>query len=346
MALPQRLRAAATASALVVALAAIAVIDSPPRLQAAAARPTPPPLRVEKVAPRVAAPAVQIAAPLSRPPVIFSVGTSDRVVALTFDLDMSPGMAAALRSGAVRAWVNREALDQLRARHVAATIFMTGLWAQTYPALARELAQSGQFEIGNHSYSHPAFHLPCYGLWGSPPAGLATEVDSAQQAIRAATGVAPSYFRFPGGCLDPSVVAMVHAHGLTPVQWSLNSLDAFNGSAAQIARTVIAGVHPGDIIVMHLMGGPNAPASGAALRQILPALQAQGYRLVTVGELLGLGPALEPAGFRGVVEAPATRAPGRAGPPYWVWTPWGWRSLSHPPTCRWQLNARKTWVCA
>ena len=293
------------------------------------------------VAPTPSAPA--------QPSVIFSVATRDRVVALTFDLDMSPSMAAALRSGTVRSWVDRDALAQLRARNVPATLFMTGLWAQAYPGLARELAQSGQFEIGNHSYSHPAFHLPCYGLSGSPAAGLASEVDRAQQAIHAVTGVAPSYFRFPGGCLDQRVVSMVHAHGLTPVQWSLNSLDAFNGSSVQIARTVIGGVHPGDIVIMHLMGGPNAPASGAALRLILPALQAQGYRFVTVGQLLGLGQGLQPAGFRGVIEAaapppPAPAAP--AGPPYWVWTPWGWQSLSHPPVCRWQLNARKAWVCA
>ena len=275
-------------------------------------------LRLEVVGPGLAAPSDPLAAAPAGLPVTFSVGTGERVVALTFDLDMSPSMQADLRRGIVRSWIDRDALAQLQAGQIAATLFMTGLWAETYPALARDLARSGQFEIGNHSYSHPAFHLPCYGLGSRSPAGLVSEVERAQAAIRAITGAAPVYFRFPGGCLDPAAVAMVRAHGLTPIQWSLNSIDAFNHSAAQIAGTVISRVQPGDIIVMHLMGGPNAPASGAALRQIIPALRAKGFRFVTVGELLGYGPALQPAGFNGTVQAPA---------------------------CRWRQDRSQRWVC-
>lgn len=281
------------------------------------------PVRTVSLRPAAAEPGLPAAlGPLASapagPPVIFSVDTRERAVALTFDLDMSPSMQADLRRGLVRSWIDRDALAQLQAGHVAATLFMTGLWAETYPALARDLARSGQFEIGNHSYSHPAFHLPCYGLPGRTAGGLVFEVERAQQAIGQATGLTPSYFRFPGGCLDPAGVAMVRAHGLTPIQWSLNSIDAFNHNAAQIASTVISRVQPGDIIVMHLMGGPNAPASGAALRQIIPALRAKGFRFVTVGELLGYGPALQPAGFNGIVQAPA---------------------------CRWRQNKSQRWVC-
>ncbi|HYM48955.1 MAG TPA: polysaccharide deacetylase family protein [Candidatus Limnocylindrales bacterium] len=292
------------------------------------------------------------------PRVIFSVSTPQPVVALTFDLDMSPPMLADLRAGVITSWIDRQALAELRQAHIRATLFMTGMWAEAYPALARELAQSGEFEVGNHSYSHPAFRTPCYGLGGRPGAALAWEVDHAQQVIQAITGVTPAYFRFPGGCLDPNVVGMVHRRALTPIQWSLNSLDAFNRDSAGVSRTVIGRVHAGDIVLMHLQGGPNAPSTAAALRTIIPALEASGYRFVTVSELLRLGPALEPPGFRGTVEAPVPAqlpaprpAPAPAGvrppsgPPYWVWTPWGWQKLSHPPTCRWQLNAKKLWVC-
>lgn len=37
---------------------------------------------------------------------------------------------------------------------------------------------------------------------------------------------------------------------------------------------------------MHMMGGPNAPATGAALAQLIPQIRQRGYRMVTVGELL------------------------------------------------------------
>jgi peptidoglycan-N-acetylglucosamine deacetylase len=288
----------------------------------------------------------------ARLPVVFSVLTSERVVALSFDLDMTSGMLADLRAGVIRSWIDQPALAQLRAKGIRATLFMTGIWTETYPALARELAQSGQFEIGNHSYSHPAFHTPCYGLPGRNDAGLAWELDHAQQVIQRITGVTPEYFRFPGGCLNPRVVAMARARALTPIQFSLNSADAFNPSSIQVAATVITNARPGDIILMHLMGGPNAPSTGAALRNVIPALQAKGYRFVTISELLALGPAVQPADFRGFVSAPAPRPSGprvgtqpAGGPPYWVWTPWGWQKLSHPPSCRWLLDRYKQWVC-
>jgi peptidoglycan/xylan/chitin deacetylase (PgdA/CDA1 family) len=40
-------------------------------------------------------------------------------------------------------------------------------------------------------------------------------------------------------------------------------------------------------VVMHLVGAPNAPATAAALREIIPALRARGYELVTLERLLG-----------------------------------------------------------
>jgi hypothetical protein len=81
-------------------------------------------------------------------------------VALTFDLDMTPDMAAAARAGVQ--WINTDGTSYLESTNVHATLFMTGMWAEVYPAEARRLAAN--FEIGNHSYSHPAFHSPCYRL--------------------------------------------------------------------------------------------------------------------------------------------------------------------------------------
>ena len=236
------------------------------------------------------------------PRVLLSGNTEQRVVALTFDLDMSPHMVWMLRSGQVRSWINQDGLSYLREKEVHATLFMTGLWAEVYPKLAHELATSGQFEIANHTYSHPAFHTPCYGLTGVSPGEAASELSRSQEAIKRATGVTPIYFRFPGGCYDHGALDLVHAAGMIPVQWDVNSIDAFNPNSVQIATTVLNGVRPGSIVVMHLHGAPNAPASGAALRQIIPALQERGYRFVTVSELLQVAAAVEPTDPRELVE--------------------------------------------
>ena len=118
--------------------------------------------------------------------------------------------------------------------------------------------------------------------------------------------VFPKYFRFPGGCYDRLALDIVHAAGLIPVQWDVNSIDAFNGYPQQISATVLAGVKPGSIVVMHLMRG-NAPSSAAALRVIIPALQRRGFQFVTVSELLAAGPAIQPTDPREVVEAAPPR---------------------------------------
>ncbi len=250
--------------------------------------------------------------PAGPPPVprlVLGASTSQPVVALTFDLDMTPDMAVQWKNGAVRTWINQDALSVLRTTGTHATLFMTGMWAELYPQLARSLALDSNFEIANHSYSHPAFHRPCYRLGGLGPGGAAWQLATAQTVIRRVTGVTPRYFRFPGGCYDPPALDAVHAAGLIPVGWTVNGMDAFNPNAVGVASTVLAQVKPGGIVLMHLHGGANAPATGTALRMIIPVLRQRGYRFVTVGELLRMGPALQPSGGREVVEAFQPAAP-------------------------------------
>jgi peptidoglycan/xylan/chitin deacetylase (PgdA/CDA1 family) len=247
------------------------------------------------------------------PRVLLGAATTSRVVALTFDLDMNAGMAAAARAGAV--WINKDALSYLVTHNIHATLFMTGMWAEVYPTLAREMATNPNFEIGDHSYSHPAFHTPCYRLDGVNRAEQAREIQRAQQAIERAAGVVPKFFRFPGGCYDRQALDLVHAAGLIPVQWSVNSIDAFNTYPQQIVSTVLAGVQPGSIVVMHLHGRANAPSTGTALRLLIPELEKRGYQFVTVSELLAAGTPIQPVDPREVSEFYQPPAPRWCG---WV----------------------------
>jgi len=271
------------------------------------------------------------------PRVVLGGATSQRLVALTFDLDMTPSMAAEIQTGT--SWFNSDAYGYLLAQHIHATMFMTGMWAEIYPTIARAMAQNRQFEIGNHSFSHPAFHLPCYQLGSVSRSAQAMQIKMAQQAIAWTTGVTPHYFRFPGGCYDPAAVNLVHAAGLMPIEWNVNSIDAFNTDAAQIATTVVSEVKPGSIVIMHLQGGANAPATAPALKLLVPALERRGYRFVTVSELLAAAPALQPTDPREVVEA----APPPTPRPTPIPTP--------PPTpvprwCGWVPTVTgRYWVC-
>src|SRR6202022_3963359 len=262
------------------------------------------------------------------PRVIMGAATSSRVIALTFDLDMNAQMAAAARAGAV--WINKDALSYLEAHRIHATIFMTGMWAEVNPTLARELAANPNFEIGDHSYSHPAFHTPCYRLDGVSRTEQARQIRLAQAALPRAAGGPPGDFRFPGGCYDRPSLDLVHVAGLIPVQWTVNSIDAFNTYPQQIASTVLSEVKPGSIVVMHLHGRANAPATGLALRLLIPELEKRGYQFLTVSELLAAGTPIGPVDTREVSEF--YQPPARVVPtPRWC----GWVKGTHG----------RAWVC-
>lgn len=211
-----------------------------------------------------------------------------RWVALTFDADMTLGMLAQLRSGRVRHWYDTPLLDELRATRTPATIFLTGLWTREYPQIVRNLARDRRFELENHSFDHAGWVRPCYGLpsvTGEP--SKRGEVARARSIIRSVAHVTPRYFRFPGGCQNEADVRLVSSYGERAVGWDVVSGDAFQRDPRAIVRAVLAGVRPGSIVVAHCIGAPNTPATAQAMRTIIPALRARGYRFVTLRRLLG-----------------------------------------------------------
>ncbi|MGH3942812.1 MAG: polysaccharide deacetylase family protein [Pseudonocardiaceae bacterium] len=223
-----------------------------------------------------------------RPGDVIEHGSRDRaLVALTFDADMSPSMLERLRAGTVRSWYDDSIIAELRQTQTPATIFATGLWAIEYADELHDIAADPLFEIENHSYTHAAFHGPCYTLNVlTAPDDKIREVVDAAQVLEEVTGRAPQFFRFPGGCYAHSDVALVQQTGERPVGWDVVSGDPFQQDPGVIARNVLDNARPGSIIVLHLNGAPNAPATAAALREIIPGLRARGLRPVTLAELL------------------------------------------------------------
>jgi len=215
------------------------------------------------------------------------VKIAEKVVALTFDFDMTPGMLYRLQSGEVQAWYDPDVLEVLREERVPHTIFLTGLATLAYPGLARSFARNPLIEIGNHSHRHFAFAPECFELPFLGEGRAREDIETAQKTIRATTGVTPRYFRFPGGCHTAAEIALVDDLGLRIVDWDVASGDAFNPDAAAIIRHVEARARPGSIIAFHV-GGPNAPMTAEALRAIIPYLRAHGYKFTTVTGLLEL----------------------------------------------------------
>jgi peptidoglycan/xylan/chitin deacetylase (PgdA/CDA1 family) len=203
-------------------------------------------------------------------------------VALTFDADMTADQGPRAASG--ERFDNPALVATLRRLKVPATFFMTGRWAEEYPAQAKDIGRDPLFEVANHSYSHYAFTDHCYGLPTVPATRMRADMERAFTAIRKAGVEHPvPYFRFPGGCYDKRALRALAPGGVTAVQWDVVSGDAFATDADAVARQVLEGVRPGSVVVMHCTRSA-APTTERALRTIVPKLRERGFRFVRVSE--------------------------------------------------------------
>ncbi|WP_253208237.1 polysaccharide deacetylase family protein [Streptomyces sp. YPW6] len=211
-------------------------------------------------------------------------GAAEKVVALTFDADMTADQGP--RAAAGERFDNPELVALLRRLKVPSTVFMTGRWAEEYPAQAKAIGADPLFEVANHSYSHHAFSSPCYGLPAVAKDAMTRDVERAFTAFREAgvRNVVP-YFRFPGGCYDDKALRALAPADVTAVQWDVVGGDAFATDADAVARQVLDGVRPGSLVVLHCTRSA-APATEAAVRRIVPELRERGYRFVKVSELM------------------------------------------------------------
>jgi len=200
---------------------------------------------------------------------------------------MTRSMLQRLSAGEVQSWYDNSIVDQLTSTATPATIFLTGLWAKTYPDAVRSLAANPLFELENHSMDHRAFQGPCNGLdTVESTSAKAAEIADAASIISDLTGRRPIYFRFPGGCFSREDLRLVSQAREQTASWDVVSGDPFQPNPAVVAHSVLSSVQPGSIVVMHLMGAPNAPATSRALRQIIPAVKARGYEFVKLADLL------------------------------------------------------------
>ncbi|MFH9676845.1 polysaccharide deacetylase family protein [Streptomyces sp. NPDC017405] len=210
--------------------------------------------------------------------------TRGKTVALTFDADMTADQGP--RAAAGEHFDNPDLITALRALKVPATVFMTGSWAEQYPAEARDLGRDPRFEVANHSFSHYAFTADCYGLPTVAADRMRADVQRAYDSLRAAGVPHPMpYFRFPGGCYDQQALRALSGLGVTAVQWDVVSGDAFATDADAVVRQVLDGVKPGSVVVLHCTRSA-APTTERVVRAVVPELRRRGYRFVKVSELI------------------------------------------------------------
>lgn len=209
---------------------------------------------------RTPAPVPQIDLPVHLLPVK-GVQAADKVIAFTFDNHFD-GSGIGLIS------------DILRSHQVRATFFITGKWAVAHPQDAMRLVAAGQ-EIGIQGY-----------LAENTDGNLVEEIKRDFQTnaagIRDVTGLQAHLLRTGSGQFSRPVLRAAADLGYKPIGWSINSLDGISSNRDIVVGRVMQSIKPGAIVRMQVSDALAADA----LSRLLPRLLSQGYRIVTVGELL------------------------------------------------------------
>ena len=209
----------------------------------------------------VSSPAIVGVSSAKRSLPVYSVERSDKLVALSFDA----------------AWGNEDTqnlIDILDRYGVHTTFFVVGDWVDKYPESVKALSDAGN-EVMNHSLNHAHFSSLSSDQ-------IAADITAGSKKIAAITGVTPTLFRCPYGEYDDHVIQSVEALGMTAIQWDVDSLDWKGISAQEIQQRVLKNVRSGSIILFH----NAAEHTPEALPGIIEALQAEGYTIVPVSQIL------------------------------------------------------------
>lgn len=205
-------------------------------------------------------------------PVFWHARTEERVVALTFD------------DGPCHPYTE-ELMNLLGREEIRATFFMVGNNVRREPNLAAEVAS--EHAVGNHTNTHP--HL----TW-SRPSTVKDELERGQEAIQGATGTVPTIFRVPHGWYGPQVISGAAELGMHCIGWSVMAWDWNKPPHETIQRRILHGAGPGGVTLLHdgqdTEAYPKADRSRtiAAVPHIIETLKEDGYRFVTVPELMAL----------------------------------------------------------
>lgn len=187
--------------------------------------------------------------------------TEEKLIALTFDDGLKPA--------------SLEILAILKANDAKATWFVTGRSIPGNESILQELI-AAKHEFANHTYNHS-------DLTTLTAEQVRDELQSTAKLLRELVPDFRPYWRPPGGVINDEVAKVAEELGLTTILWSMNPYDFILEKTEDQIYADLINAQPGEIILLH-----NSPLKNMhrALARALPELAQQGYRFVTVSELL------------------------------------------------------------
>ena len=188
-----------------------------------------------------------------------------KVIALTFDDGPSS--------------YTQRYLDILSEYDARATFFCLGSAAAANPGLVKAIEDQGS-QVASHTQNHQQLTRLDAGT-------LQTEIRDAFSAIGAGGASATTVLRPPYGDFNNDTWLASGGTLSASVIWNLDSEDWRLPGADAIVSNCTNGAYPGAIVLMH-DGGGNRDQDVEALPRILQTLKDQGYRFVTINELMAM----------------------------------------------------------
>jgi peptidoglycan/xylan/chitin deacetylase (PgdA/CDA1 family) len=214
-----------------------------------------------------AAPAIASIAPLRRRLLPGLSGAGDPGhIALTFDDGPDRASTPAF-------------IDTLAQHGVKATFFLLGRMLEAAPELGARLADAGH-EVAVHGWDHRVM------LFRGPRESL-DDLARAKDAITAATGRIPRWYRPPYGVLSASALWAARRLDLTPVLWTNWGRDWTRAATpASVFGTLTRDLKGGATVLLHDSDCTSAPGSWRNTLGALPALL-EGVRIrgLSIGPL-------------------------------------------------------------
>lgn len=180
------------------------------------------------------------------------------MIALTFDDGPYPEVTAAI-------------LDALEQYGVKATFFVLGSRVKGQEEMLKRMEELG-CEIGNHTWSHA-------DLTGLSAAQCISEIEKTNEEFKRVLGHGAAVVRPPFGHYNSTV------RNLVPyplILWTVDTGDWQKQNPRQLARSVVEQAKEGCVILMH----DQQTSTAEAITDIIPLLVREGFRFVTISELI------------------------------------------------------------
>lgn len=168
----------------------------------------------------------------------------------------------------------RPMLKVLAAENVPGTFFVVGRWAEQNETFLKEIGRRGHL-IANHGWSDAVVFSEL------TVEEMEQSIGETNEVVRAATGQEPLYFTPHKGDYNALVLETISRQGMRTIMWSIDTIDWQKPSVEEMKTRILENLHAGAIILAH-------PTENTVtfFKEIIPVIKDEGYKLVTINELL------------------------------------------------------------